>query len=359
MMVVLAVLVVALSSSAFAAAKAVKTAKKFDQTAALMETWKAPDSAVVGTVNGVAVTKGELMKSLWLFNAPRTLQDMLNQKMIEEAARKEKVSLTEKDIQDKIQQSLKQMQMKSVDQLLSQYRITWYQFMYGTRVSALAEKTVQKQVKVTDAEYAEWIKARHILIRLSQDEKDKTKQKEMAKAKADGILAKIKAGEDFSKLADLYSDDPGNEKDGKKLGGDLPWFNRGQMVAEFEKAAFDLKAGQVSEPVETAFGYHIIKVEKLGRDATGAEKAEIKKMILERKLPMEMNQWFLNLQEKAKIDNKLAAPPEKAPRPVMRPTPVPRPMTAPRAPAPAPQPTKPAEPPAGDKPETPPPPPTN
>jgi parvulin-like peptidyl-prolyl isomerase len=68
------------------------------------------------------------------------------------------------------------------------------------------------------------------------------------------ILEKIKKGESFAKLAQE------NSLDGsRKRGGDLGFFGRGVMVKEFEKAAFALQRGQISEPVKTQFGYHIIK----------------------------------------------------------------------------------------------------
>jgi peptidyl-prolyl cis-trans isomerase SurA len=82
-----------------------------------------------------------------------------------------------------------------------------------------------------------------------------------AKAKVDSLLVRVRAGEDFAELARLYSDDPGTAA----LGGDLGWFRPGRMVREFEEAAFALLDGEISDVVETEFGYHIIKIERSRR----------------------------------------------------------------------------------------------
>jgi peptidyl-prolyl cis-trans isomerase D len=102
----------------------------------------------------------------------------------------------------------------------------------------------------------EAVRARHILFTLSSGapEEDET----AAQAKARAVLDRLKAGEDFAALASELSEDQGS----KQAGGDLGFFERGQMVPPFEEAAFALEPGNVSEPVRSPFGIHLIKVEE-------------------------------------------------------------------------------------------------
>lgn len=87
------------------------------------------------------------------------------------------------------------------------------------------------------------------------------------RAKLEGILARVRAGEDFAKLADEFTEDPS----GKGKGGDLGWFGRGMMVKPFEDAAFGLKPGEVSGVFETVFGYHIVKLDERRPAGAGEE----------------------------------------------------------------------------------------
>lgn len=105
------------------------------------------------------------------------------------------------------------------------------------------------------------IKARHILISVTPDADEKTEAD--AKAKALKVLQELKSGGDFAELAKKYSDDTN-----ASTGGDLGYFSKGQMVKPFEDAAFALKEGELSEPVKTTFGFHIIKVDKIEDERT-------------------------------------------------------------------------------------------
>ncbi len=108
----------------------------------------------------------------------------------------------------------------------------------------------------------ERVQARHILIRvkgsrvpLRPGEQDLTD--DQAKAKADEVYKRLKAGGDFAKIAREESDDTGSGADG----GDLGSFGHGRMVMPFEQTAFSLKEGEISQPVRTPFGWHVIQVE--------------------------------------------------------------------------------------------------
>ena len=83
--------------------------------------------------------------------------------------------------------------------------------------------------------------------------------KDRTKAQADSIVLELRRGADFATAARRFSQDPGS----KEQGGSLNWFRRGVMVPEFEKVAFSLRPGVVSDPVESPFGYHIIQVERV------------------------------------------------------------------------------------------------
>jgi peptidyl-prolyl cis-trans isomerase C len=111
-----------------------------------------------------------------------------------------------------------------------------------------AKEKLVEQVKATDAEIDAYI-AKH-------PELDPAK----ARTQAEEILKRARTGEDFAKLAGEFTTEPG----GKDRGGDLGWFGRGQMIKPFEDAAFGMQPGQISDVVETDFGFHIIKVEERG-----------------------------------------------------------------------------------------------
>lgn len=100
----------------------------------------------------------------------------------------------------------------------------------------------------------EEVHARHILIRAAAGDDKASKE---AEDKIKAIIARLKKGEDFAKVATELTEDPS----GKANGGDLGYFGKDQMVPEFAEVAFKLDKGKISDPVKTQFGWHVLKVE--------------------------------------------------------------------------------------------------
>lgn len=122
------------------------------------------------------------------------------------------------------------------------------------------------------------VRARHILVKV--DAKASAADQDAAKKKIEAIAERVKKGEDFAKVAAETSDDPGS----KDRGGELGYFGPGVMAKPFEEAAFKLKAGELSGPVKTQFGWHLIQVEEVQEpEVVSLEKArpEIARDLLE------------------------------------------------------------------------------
>ncbi|NIA08792.1 MAG: hypothetical protein GWP10_03260 [Nitrospiraceae bacterium] len=156
------------------------------------------------------------------------------------------------------------------------------------RYLAFNEADVKMAANVTDQEVKAYYqdhkneykvkerrRARHILLKVPRNA-DKKKVKEIQK-KAEKIYKKIKKGGSFAALAKKYSEDPGSAK----KGGDLGFFTRGMMIKPFEDAVFSMKPGEVSRPIRSPFGWHIIKLEKI-EPARLKPLAEVKNSIVTR-----------------------------------------------------------------------------
>src|SRR3989338_3019969 len=165
---------------------------------------------------------------------------------------------------------------------------------------SINEKAVDEYYKNNSSKFVEGesVKASHILV--NADKSSSKEEKDKARKKIDGLLIRVKKGEDFAKLAKENSDDPGSGQNG----GDLGFFGKGMMVPNFEKAAFSLNKGEVSDVVETEFGYHIIKMvdKKPGRtiplnDVHDKLKDYLKSMEVNKKL----SEYIANLRKTADV----------------------------------------------------------
>jgi len=147
----------------------------------------------------------------------------------------------------------------------------------------------------------EQIRASHILIKV--EPQADAMQKEKARKTLEVVQEKLQAGEDFGALAKEYSQGPSNSK-----GGDLGFFGRGQMVKPFEDKAFSMKTGEVSDIVETRFGYHLIKVtdkQTENKLAFAEVKEKLAQHLKQQKVQQEIGTYVEKLRADAKVETYL------------------------------------------------------
>lgn len=159
------------------------------------------------------------------------------------------------------------------------------------------ENEIDQMAELLRSRLGEAVKASHILIRSSR--KDDPQKRQAALSKIQALKKKIDAGADFEELARKNSEDSS-----AKAGGDLGYFSKGQMVPEFEKAAFSLPVGGVSAPVETQFGYHLIKVdEKRAARKLRYEdiKMDLASYVYQKKMRERYEEFTAELRKKADV----------------------------------------------------------
>tara|TARA_Y100000588_G_scaffold348210_1_gene397611 strand:+ start:506 stop:1762 length:1257 start_codon:yes stop_codon:yes gene_type:complete len=172
-------------------------------------------------------------------------------------------------------------------------------FEMGSRVS-ISKRKIKKYYHDNQKEFWELgrVKVRHILILFEMGASKITRKKKYKEIKR--ILNELKEGKDFSEAAKKYSEDVS-----ANAGGDVGFVVRGQMVPEFENAVYRLKEGEISGVVETEYGYHIIKAEKIQKGRTLAFKEvedKIKNILFKKKHKSAYKDWMSELREAAFIE---------------------------------------------------------
>ncbi|TYR79005.1 peptidylprolyl isomerase PrsA [Priestia megaterium] len=250
-------------------------------------------SKVIVETDAGNVTQGELYQEM------KTLigQDQFNtlvRNVVDEKVLSEKYKITDKEL-DKELENLRAQYGDQIDTAIQQNGEDTVKDML--KVDLLRDKVATADIKVSEKELKEAyeakkpeIRASHILV---EDEKT-----------AKEVKAKLDKGEDFAKLAEEYSTD----KASAQKGGDLGFFGAGEMVPAFQEAAYKLKKGEVSAPVKSDYGYHIIKLvdkkelasykEMKDELETEIKRSKVDQATLEKKLKEELDKANVKVKDK-------------------------------------------------------------
>jgi peptidyl-prolyl cis-trans isomerase C len=288
---------------------------------------------IVAVVNGDEITRADfdremaiVQRQLLHMRKPQSalnlseikkevIESLINKQLLYQESQKKDITISEAEIDEQMQKvkekfpdenTFKELLKKeglSLDDLRSQIK---RDLMLQRFIDTQFAKNITVSDQETKAYYegnlsmfkkSEQIQASHILIKVDPEAKEADKAK--ARAKLEKIQKKLKKGGDFAALAGESSDCPS-----KARGGDLGYFGRGQMVKPFEDAAFSLKKGEVSDIVETGFGYHLIKVIDKKPEtiiAYNDVKEKLNQYLKQQKLRSKIGQYINKRKETAKI----------------------------------------------------------
>ena len=296
-----------------------------------------PADAKVAEVNGVVISREQFDKELeihlervsrqgrQLANDQLTalkkdiLEGLIEREILFQECQKTGIKIQDQAVDEQLAAIKKRFPSEAeYNSALSQMKLTEAdvkaQVARGLAIRELIDKQITGKIEITDEEskafydrnlqlfkQPEQVKASHILIKVDAAATDA--QKTEARNKIDAVRQKLKDGGDFAELAKEYSEGPSNSR-----GGDLGYFKRGQMVKPFEDAVFAMQPDEVSDIVETRFGYHIIKVYDKKPEQTLAYadvKDQLSQRLKQEKIEQEATKYIEQLKKDAKIEKYL------------------------------------------------------
>lgn len=258
----------------------------------------------VATVNGEKISKEDLTEILMKQYGESALDVLITNKIFEMEAESAGIKVEEKDINAEVAELIETYGgQKEYETVLEANNIEEKALLEDISTHLLQSKVLEKVINITDEELAtyfeenratyeqtEQVEASHILV---ADE-----------ATAKEVINKLNEGSDFAELASEYSTDTSSSTNGGSLG----YFGAGEMVEEFEKVAFEMEIDEISEPVESEYGFHIIKVtgKQEAKEAVYEDvKEEVYDNLLEIRINEEYSTWLTEKYAEYDIYNSL------------------------------------------------------
>lgn len=271
----------------------------------------ARDRAPVAMIDGTPITRAEFKEYLLAQFGEARIETFVNEKLLEREAARLGIKVTPDEVKDWVEERIREITATPEYRMARPEDIRaglGPQAAMGLLVERLvkARRTSEEGIRHEyELRYGERRRGRHILFQVTQRGKDGKLDPAAvlaAKKRAEETLAQIRNGADFGELAKKISEDRGSAPHG----GELPEFGKGDMVPEFAEVAFALKEGEISEPVLSPFGWHLIQITKVVPPAKPFDEAlaaELRKESAMRPIDRnEMQRLLDELRAKAKIE---------------------------------------------------------
>lgn len=258
----------------------------------------------VATVNGTAIEKDALYEQMVKTSGAEALEGMISDEIIRQEAEKADITVTQDEIDAEM--AVYEENYGGAEGLASAIEtsgMTMEDLENEMETYLKIEKLIGPDIEITDEAIQSYFEENKAALGQSAEVEASHILTE-TKEQAEEVAKKLADGGDFAKLAAEYSIDTATAENGGELGS----FGEGEMAAEFEKAAFAMKPDEISEPVETEFGFHVIKVTGKTEAAEATlegSKEKIKEILFDEALNSEYAAWLAEKQESYDITNNL------------------------------------------------------
>ncbi|HZK19058.1 MAG TPA: peptidylprolyl isomerase, partial [Clostridia bacterium] len=264
-------------------------------------------SQTIATVNGEKISKDELYEVMYENVGSATLENLITERLVEQEAKKQNITISSKDIQDRLDQIIEQNFASEAEftQALMMYNMSKEDMEKNIKNELMILEILGKDIEVEEEEMKDYfannrslfdreeqVKVRHILV---EDEEE-----------ASQVLQELNNGADFADLAKEKSIDGSKDN-----GGDLGFVKRQDVVEEFGNAAFSLEPNEISGVVKSDYGYHVLQVleKQPAQEAVYEDfEEEVHDLVLQSKVNEQAGNWIMELRNSAKVEYKKDRP---------------------------------------------------